>query len=171
MLPGFDSVVGRETLLRKRAIYIRTALFFGVPIAQNDRLYCRKQFVFGTRFHDIPQRAQTESFFHHIGGGFLSHKDYFGFRRESANFPGGLESIQTGEPDVQQDQVRMQFFRFRTASNPSDTSPMTCTPASFSKLEHTNLRKGRKSSTTRTEWMASDVPAFSIKRKERRFLA
>ena len=41
----------------------------------------------------------------------MAHEDYFGVREEFANFSQGLQSVQPGKSDVEQDQVRVECFR------------------------------------------------------------
>jgi hypothetical protein len=47
---------------------------------------------------------------HYILGGFLGQKNYFGAWNDLADLPASLNSIQTGETDVEQNQIGVKFF-------------------------------------------------------------
>ena len=64
------------------------------------------------RFNHVAQRPNAEGFSHNIGRGFLAHEQYFGFGCELANSSSGFDSIQGWKPDVQHDQIGVQFLCF-----------------------------------------------------------
>ena len=72
----------------------------------------RRKVALGARFQNVCPRPQVKSFLYDVGRGFLTHEDYFGFRGKFPNLPCGSDSIQGGESDVKQYQIRLQFFRF-----------------------------------------------------------
>ena len=58
------------------------------------------------------------------------------------NPPGGLESIELWQANIEQDQIRFQLLRFLDRSNPSAASPMTCKKPLFTSVEQMSCRKG-----------------------------
>ncbi len=53
---------------------------------------------------------QAKGLLHHIQRRLQTQEDYFGFRNKMANLSSGVNSIQSGESDVEDDQIRFQFF-------------------------------------------------------------
>jgi hypothetical protein len=47
---------------------------------------------------------------HYILGGFLGQKNYFGVWNELPDFPARFNSIQARETDIEQNQIRVEFF-------------------------------------------------------------
>jgi hypothetical protein len=56
--------------------------------------------------------TEAEGFSHRIGRSFLAHEEYFGFGGELADSSSRFDSIQRGQPDVEQNQVWVKFFGF-----------------------------------------------------------
>src|SRR5271155_5750323 len=61
-------------------------------------------------FNNVAHRPYAESFLRHIGRRFLSHEEYFALRAELADSSSGFDPIECVEPDIEHDQVRLQFF-------------------------------------------------------------
>ena len=63
-------------------------------------------------FDNVAKRPYAKSCLHHIGRRFLTYKEYFEFGGELADSSSGFDSIQCWKPDVEHNQVRLQFFGF-----------------------------------------------------------
>jgi len=82
------------------------------PLPSKYGFNSRQEITFGTRFYNVCPRPQVKSFLYDVGRRLLTQEDYFGFRGKFPNLPCSTDSIQGGESDVKQDQIRFQFFRF-----------------------------------------------------------
>lgn len=102
--PSPDWHVGWKREDRLRAADKHLSLKYGVNSSQEVTL--------GTCFYNVRPRPQVKSFLDDVGRGFLTQEDYLGFRGKFPNLPCGSDSIQGGESDVKQYQIRLQFFRF-----------------------------------------------------------
>ena len=60
----------------------------------------------------ISYSARAQSFLYDVERIVLAYEDDFGARGEIPDAPGGLDSIQLWETEVQQNQVWFQFFGF-----------------------------------------------------------
>jgi len=56
--------------------------------------------------------AEAQSFFYHIVGRLDGEEEYLGIWGDVADQAGGFESVQTGEPDVEHNQIGTQLLRF-----------------------------------------------------------
>ena len=74
---------------------------------------------------NVAPRSQTESLLHYLSRRFLSHENYFGFRGKFAKLLTGLDSIQFRNPMSSNTKSGCSSPALRTASSPSDASPMT----------------------------------------------
>jgi predicted nucleic acid-binding Zn ribbon protein len=64
------------------------------------------------RLNHVAQCTQPESFLYYIRGGFLSEENDLGVWNELANLPARLDSIQAGQTDIQQNQIRLKLDGF-----------------------------------------------------------
>jgi hypothetical protein len=92
---------------RRRANYSSAT---NILFARKDSFHSREQVGASSSFHNITQCAQAERLLHYILGGFLGQKNYFGAWNDLADLPASLNSIQTGETDVEQNQIGVKFF-------------------------------------------------------------
>jgi len=74
--------------------------------------HCREQVASSASFHDITLRTQFESFFDHIRRRFLGDENYFRMGNKLAYLSSCFNPIQSGEADIEQDQIRVEFFSF-----------------------------------------------------------
>lgn len=79
--------------------------------AQENCFHGSEQLASGFCFDNVAPCAQAKGFLHHLSRRFLSQEEDFRFRTTFANFSSGFDSVQTGESDVQQNQIRLQFHR------------------------------------------------------------
>ena len=77
-----------------------------------DRLHSGQQFASSMFFNYVAQRPYAEGFLHNIGRELLTQEKYLGFGGEFADSLGRFDSIQRWQPDIQENQVGLQFFRF-----------------------------------------------------------
>jgi len=81
------------------------------PLSPKYGVDSSQEVAYGTRFQNVCRRPQAKSFLYNVGGRLLTQEDDFGFRGKFPNLPRGLDSIQGGESDVKQYQIRLQFCR------------------------------------------------------------
>jgi len=79
-------------------------------LSRDDGFHSGQEVAFCASFPNVA--PQTESFLYDLSRRFLSYEDYFGFRIKFAKLSSGLDPIHFRESDVQQNQVRFQFFGF-----------------------------------------------------------
>jgi len=79
-------------------------------LALNHRFHSGYQLTSRMCFNNVASCAQAESFSHHIGRRFLTQEYYVGFRGQLANSPSGFDSVQFWQTDIEQYQIRSQFF-------------------------------------------------------------
>ena len=64
------------------------------------------------RFKNVAPCSHAESVLHYLGRKLLTQKKYFGVGCQLADSSSGFDSIKFGKTDVEQNQVRLQFFCF-----------------------------------------------------------
>src|SRR5215467_3232784 len=80
-------------------------------LATQHGVHSRQQLRSCIDLDDIARCARTHGFLHDIRGGFLAYKQNDGAGRDLTYFAGGLYAIQPWKSDIQQNQIRLQFFR------------------------------------------------------------
>ncbi len=80
-------------------------------LSQENRVHSRQQIAVSRCLYNIAPSADAKSFLHYVGRSLLSRKDYLGFRSNAADLSSGFDSVQRWESDVQENQIRLQFFR------------------------------------------------------------
>jgi hypothetical protein len=81
-------------------------------LAPKYRAHSFQKFASGIRLVNVARSSRTKRFSHHIDGRFLAYKKHFGFWEELVDSPSGLHTIQGWKPDVEQNQIWVQFFGF-----------------------------------------------------------
>ena len=80
--------------------------------AIKNRLDSSEQVGCSLCLRNVAPCSQAKGCLHQLWGRFLRHEDYLGFRCEFANLSSGFDSIQRWESDIEENQVRLQFFSF-----------------------------------------------------------
>jgi len=91
----------------RRANYSKTT---DILFAFKDSFHSREQVAASARLNNVAQCPQAERLLHYILGGFLGQKNYFGAWNDLADLPASLNSIQSGETDVEQNQIRLKLL-------------------------------------------------------------
>jgi hypothetical protein len=86
-------------------------------LPRHNRFHGGNQFVAGIRLQNVTMSARGESRLRYLGIEHLTHEEYFGIGSDLANVSSGSNSIQLGESDVQQNQIRLQIVRFQNRFN------------------------------------------------------
>jgi hypothetical protein len=80
------------------------------PPALKDRFQRRQQLSAGIHLEHVAHSAQVKRLLRYFEGGILTYEKYSARGKEFADASTGFDSVQTGEGDVQQNQVRLQFL-------------------------------------------------------------
>ena len=75
-----------------------------------DRFDSRNQLASGARLVHISQSTRTQGFLHYFKRIVLAQEDYFGVGGDLPDLPGGFDSIQAREAEIQKHQIRFQFL-------------------------------------------------------------
>jgi hypothetical protein len=109
---AFPKTVLRSTKQEAHTIHgERTAALFAADKIPSgpDRFHGGQQVGGESGFKNVAGGSQAESFLHYQRRRFLAHEENPGVGGEFANETSGVESIHSGESDVEENQVRVQF--------------------------------------------------------------
>ena len=94
------------------------------------------------RLYDVSQRPELKASSITSAEGSLADEQYLGLGGKLADLAGRFNSIQPGESEARPSRIKSGCsWAFWTASNPSDTSQMTCSCDPSPIIEQTYRRK------------------------------
>src|SRR5215469_2842556 len=96
---GYAGVVSRQTMTNKLS-------------ALEDQIDSRQQVAGGIRLDEVTPGTRTQCRFRYVPRAVSAHEENFGRRRNLSDSAGGLDSIEGGETEIEQNQARLQLLRF-----------------------------------------------------------
>jgi hypothetical protein len=106
--PFLDTVEAHSWLLGDDDIDFQTATH--ELLALSNRLDRGNQLACRIGFHHVALCSEPEGFLHDLNGGLLTEKKNFRIRGNLANSSTSFDAIQNGQPNIQQDQIRLKVF-------------------------------------------------------------